>query len=267
MARAPRTSGMIPKNTRTTRYMNFHNQALARADYQGVRGQGFAIEFLGTKAAAEMNAALVQGSVAIRSSSIEAAVTSTDELKQKMRSFLDAHFTGSEMHGNQHRRVSNASVQSVTFDDVAEKGQFTSLIYSKFGYRGAGGFVDFLLLHMRGGTVKPKGGDWIRLDRRGKGQIGQQSGFFPMSRRDTFFVEAEDGKKLFQLRRKRGAKPGAANGTELLATLVKSLTFKPSLQGLETIMGQRGAIFERHFDALLGQRLSEGGGAGMAGAA
>ncbi|WP_221403589.1 hypothetical protein [Croceicoccus naphthovorans] len=239
--------------------MNFHNQGLARADYQGARGQGFTVEFLAEKAARDMEAGLQQGAVAIRSSSIEAAVTSTDEIKQKMRSFLDAHFTGSEMHGNNHRRVSNASVQSVTYDDVSEKGQFTSLIYSKFGYRGGGGFVDFLLLHMRGGTVKPQKGEWIRLDRRGKGQIGQQTGFFPLSKRDTFFVEADDGKKLFQLRRKRGGGP-AAKGTELLATLVRSLTFKPSLQGLETIMATRGAVFERHFDALLGQRLSQSGG-------
>ena len=262
MARAPRTGGVIPKSANATRFMNFHNQALARAEYQGARGQGFSVEFLGAKAAAQMDAALVQGAAAIRSSSIEAAVTSTDELKQKMRSFLDAHFTGSDLHGNNHRRVSNASVQSVTYDDVTEKGQFTSLIYSKFGYRGAGGFVDFLLLHMRGGTVKPQSGNWLRLDARGKGQIGQQSGYFPHSQRDTFFVESADGKTLFQLRRRRGSKPGAANGTELLATLVKSLTFKPSLQGLETIMAQRGAIFERHFDSLLGQRLAEAGSAG-----
>jgi len=224
---------------------NFHNQGATRADYSGPRGSGFTVEFHGARAAKDLGVALEQGALAIRASSIGAIVSSTDELKQKMRAFLDSHFTGSAMHGNNHRRVSNAAVQSIYYDDVAEKGQFASLIYSKFGFRGSGGFVDFLLLHIRGGTIRPgPGEDWLRIPNRAEGgAIAVQSGSYEMSGSDIFFARSKNGQKLFQLRRY-----GRTGQTRLLATLVKSLAIAPSLQGLEAIMATRGAIFERHFD-------------------
>lgn len=259
MARAPRTGGMIGRRPPTgpLALANFHNQGVARSDYaSGARG-GFTVEFLGPKATTDLRDALTQGVVAIRSSSIEAAVSSTDEIKQRMRSFLDAHFTGSRMHANAHRRVSNASVQSVYYDDVADQGQFTSLIYSKFGFRGPGGFVDFLLLHMRGGRITPQGKDWLRIPAAGARTGFGQAGHYPVSDSDIFFARSKDGSKLFQLRRKRGAGPGA-KATELIATLVKSVTIAPSLAGLEAIMATRGAVFEKHFDALFERRMQEG---------
>lgn len=254
MALAPRGGGMIPRSASSprSRLMNFHNQSVRRAAHQGPRGSGFTVEFLAEQAKEQLGAALGQGAVVIRDASIGAVISSTDELKQKMRSFLDSHFTGSEMHGNNHRRVSNAAVQSVYYDDLDEKGQFASLIYSKFGFRDAGGFVDFLLLHIRGGTIRPRDGDWLRLPNVGEGGAwGAQSGFHRFSSSDIFFVQdKDDPNKLFQLRRYRKSGFGRnAGSTKLLATLVKSLRFEPKLQGLEAIMAQRGAIFDRHFDA------------------
>lgn len=247
---------MIPRRAAAgpVTLMNFHNQGVTRAEYQGPRTGGFTVEFLSGKAAENMEQSLVQGVAVIRGSAISAVVSSTDELKQRMRSYLDSHFTGSAMHGNQHRRVSNASVQSVIYDDIAEKGQYTALIYSKFGYRGPGGFVDFLLLHIRGGTVRPKTGDWLRIPnpKEPSSRFGQ-AGFYPISGADIFFAESEDGKKLFQLRRQRGR---SAKPTRLLATLVKSLAVQPSLQGLEVIMAQQGALFDRHFNAEFDRRQS-----------
>lgn len=231
----------------TSAFLNLHNQGIVRAEYQGARGNGFTVEFLAERAARELNIALGAGVIAFRGASIAAVVSSTDELKQKMRTFLDGHFTGSALHGNNHRRVSNASVQSVYYDDIESEGQFTSLIYSKFGYRGNGGFVDFLLLHIRGGTIRPESGEWLRIPNlREPGARNGQTGFFPVSGSDIFFTPSKDGKKLYQLRRSRNG-----GETKLLATLVKSLAIKPSLQGLETIMAQRRAIFERDFDAEL----------------
>ena len=257
MARAPRSGGMISRrgSARPTGLMNFHNQGLLRAEGGGP-GSGFTVEFLAEKAMTELRGSLEQGAVAIRASSFTALVAETDETKQKMRAFLDAHFDGSDMHGNGHRRVSNAAVQSVYYDDLADKGQITSLIYSKFGVGGGAGFVDFLLLHMKGGTIKPKSGDWLRIPASGARRMGNQSGYSPTSRTDVFFVESKDGKKLYQLRRPRR---GSA-GTELLATLMKSITIKPSLGGLERILADRGAVFERHFTQDFEQRFGQGAG-------
>lgn len=246
---------MIPRQKPTGPYtlMNFHNQGLLRAERSQPR-TGFTVEFLSEKAVTELRDSLEQGVVAIRASSFAALAAETDETKQKMRAFLDAHFTGSDMHGNGHRRVSNAAVQSVYYDDLAEKGQVTSLIYSKFGVGGGAGFVDFLLLHMKGGTIKPQKGDWLRIPASSARGIGNQSGFYPLSRSDIFFVESKDKNKLFQLRRPRR---GSAK-TELLATLMKSITFAPSLAGLERILADRGAVFERHFAQDFESRFGQG---------
>lgn len=252
MAQAPRGSGMIPRRPPAqgpSTLINFHNQAVSRADYSGPRGSGFTVEFLGVKAAKELDDALTQGALAVRASSIAAVVSSTDELKQKMRSYLDGHFTGSDMHGNNHRKVSNAAVQSATYDEVSDKGQYATLIYSKFGFRGAGGFVDFLLLHMRGGTIRPTKGQWLRLPNPDEpAMLGAQTGKYGRTGSEIFFVPSKDGKKLFQLQRFGGWAAGKRSGqTRLLATLLKSLTFTPSLQGLEAIMATHGATFERNF--------------------
>ncbi len=260
MAQRPRRGGMIGTSASagSSALMNFHNQGVARAEYTGPRGSGFTVEFLGVKAARDLTDSLEQGALAIRGSSIAAVVSSTDELKQMMRSFLDAHFTGSDMHGNNHRRVSNAAVQSVYYDEVTEKGQFAALIYSKFGFRGPTGFVDFLLLHMRGGTVRPTKGQWLRIANPDEPSSFAQAGSYGMSNSQIFFVPSKDGKKLFQLRRyNAGGFNKKAGQTRLLATLLKSLTFAPSLQGLEAIMAQRGALFERHFDAEWARRKQE----------
>lgn len=234
--------------------MNFHNQALLRATYQGARGQGFAVEFLSERSRIQLDAALADGAILIRESSVEAVVEATDETKQKMRTFLDSHFTGSEMHGNMHRRVSNAAVQSVYYDEVGDKGQFASLIYSKFGVGRGSTFVDYLLLHIRGGTLRPKQGDWLRIPNSEEGQpLRGQSGYYPMTNSEIFFARRKRDNKLFQLRRYR-----SSGKTVLLATLVKSLRIDPSLQGLEAILAARGAVFVRKFDAIFSRKKAEG---------
>ena len=236
---------------------NAHNQGVLRADYQGPRGSGFTVEFLDDKARAALDQGLAAGITVITGSSIEALVSSNDELKQKMRTYLDGHFRGSALHGNNHRRISNAAVQSAYFDTVIGGRGFAATIYSKFGFRDAGGgngggFVDFLLLHMRGGTLRPRNGEFMRVP--GRSRFASQIGQFEMSGSQIVWAKSKDGQKLFKLRRFKGGK-----ATELLETLVKSLTIKPSLQGLEAVMATNGAVFERHFDAVFTRRRAEAG--------
>lgn len=238
--------------------MNFHNQGVTRAEYQGPRGSGFTVEFLGFRALKQLEVGLELGVAVIRDTSIEAVNSSTDELKQKMRTYLDGHFRGSAMHGNNHRRVSNAAVQSATYDVHKGEPAFVSLIYSKFGFgKGPQTFVDFLLLHMRGGTVRPgPGKDWLRLPnpREPASQFGQ-AGFYPISGKDIFFARSKDDPgKLFQLQRTR-----STGKTVLLATLLKSMRIEPTLGGLEVLMAQRSAMFESDFDAIFSRKKSEAG--------
>jgi hypothetical protein len=227
------------------------------------QGQGFRVEF--ERPNPGPYEALRDEGVAIRGASVEAVVQTTNEVKQRIRDYIDAHFTNSEFHGNGRRRVSNASAQSVFYDELEEKGQYAGLVYSKFGKRDAGGFVDFLLLHVRGGTLRPKTGDWLRiLNPRAGGSASSvaQSGFFPVSQSNIFFAPSSDGKKLFQLRRYRKGSLGSRRGTtELLATLVKRVVFPARLSGIDEIARQRPELFEGYFADALKQRRQQSTGA------
>lgn len=245
MGAASQGSGMIQRaQDNASALMNFHSQGALRAEFSSGNGQGFTVEFLGAKAQGQVEAALKDGVLRIVESSITAVVATTNEVKQKLRSYLDSHFTGSAMHGNAHRRISNALVQSVTYETVSGQPGFSSLIYSKLGKgKGPGAFVDFLLLHVRGGTVKPHQGDWIRVDNDEANPGGlAKVGDYGSSK--VFFVPSKDGQKLFLLRKVKGG-----GSTTLLATLVKSIQFPASLSEIESIAAQRGALFERNFDA------------------
>ncbi len=237
--------------------MNFRNQNLPRAEYQGARGSGFYVEFIGSRATLKLEEHLADQHLAIRGASIEGVVRATDEIKQKIRRYLDSQFRGSEMHGNNHRRAANAASQSIYYNEIAEKGQFTGLIYSKLGRGSGAGFVDYLLLQLRGGTIKPRQGDWLKLvssqlRRAGIALIGGQTGYFPFSKSTIFWARSADGKKLFLLRSySKGSLSQNAGKTELLATLPAEIKVKPRLGGLDDIARLREPLFLKHFDAVL----------------
>lgn len=229
---------------------------------QAFTGQGFRVEFeLNSPGTYEQ---LRNEAVAIRGASVDAVHRTTQEVKERIRDYIDAHFTSSEIHANNRRRVSNASAQSQFYDEIEGKGQYAGLVYSKFGKRDAGGFVDFLLLHVRGGTVSPGPGEqWLRLaNPRAAGAGGQfgQTGFFAISQSNVFFAPAKDGKKLFLLRRfGKGSAFGKAGKTELLATLVKQVVFPARLTGIDEIARQRPELFDGYFgEALELHRLAQG---------
>ena len=83
---------------------------------------------------------LRQDAVEIRGASIDAVVETTDTIKNRIRAYINAHFTGSEWHSNNNRRVANASAQSKIYDELDSKGQYAGLVYSKFGVGGPAGF-------------------------------------------------------------------------------------------------------------------------------
>lgn len=223
--------------------MNFHNQGVLRADFGSAARGGFSVEFLGAKTQKQVEEMLKSGVMRIVESSITAVVATTDEVKQKLRSYLDSHFAGSAMHGNAHRRISNAAVQSKPYDTVNGEPGYSTLIYSKLGAgSGPANFVDFLLQHMRGGTITPKQGEWMKIVNRETDPNGlSKVGNFGSS--SVFFVPSKDGQKLFLLRKMKGG-----GSTTLLATLVKSIQIPASLSGIDAIAATRGVLFERNFD-------------------
>lgn len=192
--------------------------------------------------------------IEIRSASQDAVVTTIDGIKNRIRDYITAHFTGSEMHGNNQRRVANASAQAKFYDDVEQKGQFAGLVYSKFG-RGIGpaGFVDFLLLHVRGGTVKPKSGKWLRIPNM-EFSGPRNTGYFPQSAKDVFFARSSDGRKLFMLRKLRRNGRNNTRGGELLATLVPSLAFPARLSGIDEILRAGGENLQTNLSRALTER-------------
>lgn len=206
---------------------------------------------------------LKRDAVAVRGASVEAVIETTREVKLAIRAYINAHFKGSAFTSNNNRRVANASAQEKFYDEVEGKGQYAGLVYSKFGKRDKGGFVDFLLLHVRGGPVSGK--PWLRIVNEAEGgtaRIAAQTGSYSLSQSDIFFLPSKDGKKLFQLRRyrkERDPKTGRLGRSRLLATLVKSITFPARLSGIDEIARRRPELFDRNFARALGARI-EGAG-------
>lgn len=227
-------------------------------------GQGFRVEFE-TPSPGPYEVMRDEG-VAVRGASVEAVHRTTEDVKLRILAYIDAHFQGSAFTSNSHRRVANASAQAAYYDDVEAKGQYAGLVYSKFGKRDAGGFVDYLLLLVRGGTVRPQQGKWLRIINSGPGGEAAsvaQTGKFGLSQSDIFFVRSKDGKKLYQLRRyaKGSSIASKAGKTELLATLLPSVTFTARLSGIDEIARQRPELFDGYFaDALKLRRMAQGVG-------
>lgn len=210
---------------------------------------GFAVDMLNPKEIRAFEAALDGGAVAVQAASLTAARATGAQLKERLRSFFDGVFQGSDPTRNNHRRATNAMVQSKEFDEVASKGQFTYFIYSKFG-RGSGpdGFIDYLLLHLQGGTLEPDAKEWFRLrvspDSRQLGRAGYiQTGYYPAAGTRVFFKPSDDGQELFLLR--ENIKTGR---TQLLDVLLKTVTIAPRLAGLQPLLDSAGAEFERNVD-------------------
>lgn len=242
------------------------------AFYEGVKvhipahdfdGKGFGFSFESEMGPGMLNRVLHDEVVAIRGASKKAITTTTNNLKQRIRNYITAHFTGSEMLRGNQRRAAYAAAQSKFYDDIDNKGQYTGLVYSKFGAGiGKANFVDFLLLHVGGGTLKPKTGRWLRIPNgkiipRGRGPgiswyQGGQVGRY--SSKDVFFAKSSDGRKLYLLRRDRKASRSGDRKSELLATMVPSLAFPARLSGIQEILRDGGDVLSSNLQAELAKR-------------
>lgn len=257
------SAGMLGRSGSNPSVMNFHNQGVTRAKYQGPGGSGFAVEFLDIKGMRAFAAGIDDGAVVVAKASMQTVVLTIDTLKQKLRTYFDGVFSRSAPHRNNHRRASNAMVQSAIFNDMEAKGQFAGLIYSKLG-RGMGpqSFVDYLLAHLNGATLRPQG-DWLRLAEDERSQFLQaRGGFVPTgynkATRTTVYwsPDKDDPNKLYLLR-----KDERTGHTDLLDVLLKSVTIPPSLSGLQPLLDESEAIFDRTLDRVWSRLAPEAGNA------
>jgi hypothetical protein len=212
---------------------------------ESLSGRGFKVEF--DRSGVGPAEALEQEGIVLRGASVEAVVKTATAIKERIRDFIDAHFGGSTFTRNGRRRVANASAQVKFYDELESKGQYAGLVYSKFGKRDAGGFVDFLLLHMRGGTLEAHGGGWLKISAAGMRGDLARTGSFADAGTSVFFRPSKDGTKLFMFRKRSGIAAGGA--LQLIATLVKAVTIPASLSGIEAIARQRPELFEGYFGA------------------
>ena len=214
-------------------------------------GSGAGIDLGTNEGKRQLYAILENDAVAIRGASVDAVVETVNKVKNKIRDYIDANFKGSELHSNNRRRVSNAAAQSLFYDDIEQKGQYAGLVYSKWGRgKGRGGFVDFLLLHMRGGVLKAKDGGWMKIPNKEEaGSAMGQVGSFGSS--DIFTLPAKGGRKAFLLRRYKGV-GGRPGRTVLLATLLPQIRFMPRLAGIDAILLGAPAELENNFMRRLG---------------
>lgn len=238
------------------------NADLRAAGFRVTSGSGFNLQIDRRDFDRRTRAQLQQDSVIITGAGVDAVVHTTRTVKEKIRSYITAHFTNSEMHGNNQRRVANASAQEQFYDDRAEKGQYTGLVYSKFGKRDAGGFTDFLGLHIRGGTIRPRTGDWLILRNRVAGSLGRwqvtPKGYDGGSGNRIFMRPSKDRSKLFLMRElgTRTSRLGASrDGVQLLATLVKSIEIPARLTGILDIVKAGGVEMQGKLGQLLDERL------------
>src|SRR5438105_484213 len=95
-------------------------QYRGRGDYTGISGFRVEVEREGPGPLEQM----IDQGVAVRGASVEAVTKTTEAIKQRIRDYIDAHFTGSRLVKNNRRRVSNAAAQSVYYDELESKGQY-----------------------------------------------------------------------------------------------------------------------------------------------
>ncbi|MEV5033678.1 hypothetical protein MRBLMC3_002915 [Sphingobium sp. LMC3-1-1.1] len=228
--------------------------------YERGFGRGFGIEIAGEAADQEGRAILEQDAISIKGAAVDAVEHTTNSVKTKIRSFIDQHFGGSEMHGNNHRRVSNAAAQSKFYNDLSTQGQYTGLVYSKWGRgKGPGSFIDFLVLHIQGGVLEASDGGKLKIpNRKAPGSLMGQVGNFGDSRIFIRKSKKEPGKSFLMRAFKNSAGAKRGGKVVLLATLVDELRFPASLRGIDTILAAAGPELENNFLSLLGQRGTTG---------
>ena len=100
--------------------------------------------------------------VAIDRGSLRSVRETNEIVKVLVRAALNQAFTGSKITRSGNRRVANA-IRGRVYDDRSRGRGITSFVYSRLG-RGRGeGWVDYLIPHIIGQTIRPRERKWLML--------------------------------------------------------------------------------------------------------
>lgn len=136
------------------------------------------------------------------------------------------------------RKPSNA-IRSKIYNDGP--GRTRGLVYSKFGRREGGRFVDYLLPHIRGADIRPRNGSFLvlpvkgqsrRMDRirRDLGRLGEDP--------KLALIPISGGRYVFVRKTSR-------NRTVLLAWLVRGVRIDPKLNFAPVVQGAAAGLARR----------------------
>lgn len=163
---------------------------------------------------------------------------STRALQLAAREEINRRFRGSGRVKGGNRRIANA-IRSRIFDD----GPFDTagLVYSKFGRKSRGQFLDYLAPHVLGATLRPLNSQWLYIP-IGGGRSGRQRRLSLGDDKRLAFVSIGPGRALL-VRRQRGS-------SKIVALLVKRVRIKPSLNFARLVAAEEARLPKRLLDAM-----------------
>lgn len=137
----------------------------------------------------------------------------TDELKEDVRSAVRQGLRARSGRGD----VSKA-IRGVFYPNQDQPASAAGLVYSKFGRREGGEFVDYLKPHIEGATIEPERSKWLYIPN----ERGRKARRFKRQsvalQRNLAFVRVSD-RKAYLVRRTR-------TRSTIIATLVRRVRIK-----------------------------------------
>jgi len=150
------------------------------------------------------------------------------------RGAINQRFSGSGRVRGGNRRMANAIRMRVYENDNAGAG---AIVYSKFGRKDASGkFVDYLLPHVTGATIRPKNGRWIYIPLQ-KGRRAKTTRFSEQNTKNLAFIPLSGGRALLVRKTRTRSTPIA-----LLLRFIripKGLNFEAIVRREQAALGRR----------------------------
>ena len=166
------------------------------------------------------------------------AVTDTGkQVQADWRAVVNSRFSRSARVGGGNRRVANA-IRLKVYDNPGASA--AALVYSKFGRRGAGGeFVDYLLPHVVGATIRPTTSRWLYIPLTG-GRRSRTSRLAVSQSANLVFIPLSGGRALLVRKSKTRSTP--------VALLVRQIRVSRTLD-LDQAVARAGAVLPERLAA------------------
>ena len=133
-----------------------------------------------------------------------AVVDGAKAVQKDWRGQVNATFSGSKMVRGGNRRVANAIRLK---EYTTEAGGASAIVFSKFGRKGPGGkFIDYLIPHATGATLRPTRGRWLYIPLQGS-RRARSSRLAVAQNKNLSFVPIGPGRALLVRRTRSRSTP------------------------------------------------------------